>query len=200
MNLGDYIIYVDESGDHGLQNIDPDYPVFVLSFCCFRIEHYINQAVPQMQRFKFSYFGHDQVILHEHHIRKQKDEFSFLRLNQQLRTAFLIDINKLVENIPFEIFSIIVDKRNLKTKYISPINPYHLGLQFGLEIIYKHLLYYRQHHKKIHFIFEKRGKKEDARLSDEIRKISDNQDRIGWKKVNIDKIKFKMILDRKSVV
>src|SRR5690625_6863257 len=86
-----------------------------------------------------------------------------------------------------------------KTKYISPINPYHLGLQFGLEIIYKHLLYYRQHHKKIHFIFEKRGKKEDARLSDEFRKISDNQARIGWKQFDFDEIKFELIFaDKKS--
>jgi hypothetical protein len=32
----DFIIYVDESGDHSLESIDPDYPVFVLSFCIFR--------------------------------------------------------------------------------------------------------------------------------------------------------------------
>ena len=27
-----YVVYVDESGDHGLKNIDPNYPVFVLAF------------------------------------------------------------------------------------------------------------------------------------------------------------------------
>ncbi len=30
-----YIVYVDESGDHGLQNIDANYPYFVLAFCVF---------------------------------------------------------------------------------------------------------------------------------------------------------------------
>ena len=27
----DYIVYVDESGDHGLKTIDENYPVFVLA-------------------------------------------------------------------------------------------------------------------------------------------------------------------------
>lgn len=33
--FGDFIVYVDESGDHGLARMDPDYPVFVLAFCIF---------------------------------------------------------------------------------------------------------------------------------------------------------------------
>ncbi|MDH1620068.1 DUF3800 domain-containing protein [Pseudomonas sp. o96-267] len=28
-----YVVYVDESRDHGLESIDPNYPVFVLTFC-----------------------------------------------------------------------------------------------------------------------------------------------------------------------
>ena len=30
-----YIVYVDESGDHSLQSIDDNYPLFVLAFCNF---------------------------------------------------------------------------------------------------------------------------------------------------------------------
>ncbi|WP_233079829.1 DUF3800 domain-containing protein [Rheinheimera soli] len=30
-----YIVYVDESGDHSLQSIDENYPVFVLAFSIF---------------------------------------------------------------------------------------------------------------------------------------------------------------------
>ena len=33
MRSGDSIAYVDESGDHGLKNIDPQHPVFTLAFC-----------------------------------------------------------------------------------------------------------------------------------------------------------------------
>ncbi|MDR2189439.1 MAG: DUF3800 domain-containing protein [Azonexus sp.] len=41
-NWSDTIIYVDESGDHSLESIDPEYPVFVLAFCIFRKDEYIN--------------------------------------------------------------------------------------------------------------------------------------------------------------
>ncbi len=28
----DYLVFVDESGDHGLTSIEPSYPIFVLAF------------------------------------------------------------------------------------------------------------------------------------------------------------------------
>lgn len=33
-------MYVDESGDHSLQSIDDNYPMFVLAFCVFHKRHY----------------------------------------------------------------------------------------------------------------------------------------------------------------
>lgn len=53
MNYSDYIIYVDESGDHGLVSIDGDYPVFVLDFYIFRKGHYAREVIPRMQELKF---------------------------------------------------------------------------------------------------------------------------------------------------
>lgn len=69
-----YIIYVDESGDHSLQSIDDNYPVFVLAFCIFHKRHYSEAIVPALEKFKFNHFGHDQVVLHENEIRKEKGE------------------------------------------------------------------------------------------------------------------------------
>lgn len=37
--FSDYVVYVDESGDHSLASIDPDYPVFVLTLCVFHKRH-----------------------------------------------------------------------------------------------------------------------------------------------------------------
>ena len=37
--FSDYIVYVDESGDHSLESIDINYPVFVLAFCIFLNSH-----------------------------------------------------------------------------------------------------------------------------------------------------------------
>ena len=55
-----YIVYVDESGDHSLQSIDEQYPIFVLAFCVFHKRHYSEVIVPALEKFKFNYFGHDR--------------------------------------------------------------------------------------------------------------------------------------------
>ncbi|MCG5493329.1 DUF3800 domain-containing protein [Ectothiorhodospira variabilis] len=78
-NFSDYIVYVDESGDHGLQSLDPHYPVFVLAFCIFHKCYYSETVVSELQKFKFRHFGHDLVILHEHEIRKENGDFTFFR-------------------------------------------------------------------------------------------------------------------------
>jgi hypothetical protein len=44
--FSDYIVFVDDSGDHGMTTIDPNYPMFVLAFCVFHKEEYAATAVP----------------------------------------------------------------------------------------------------------------------------------------------------------
>ncbi len=63
-NFSDYIIYVDESGDHSLESIDKQYPVFVLAFCIFNKKIYSESIIRKLKEVKFKYFGHDMVILH----------------------------------------------------------------------------------------------------------------------------------------
>jgi len=46
--FGDYIVYVDESGDHGLVTMDPHYPIFVLAFCLFDKRTFAESVVPAM--------------------------------------------------------------------------------------------------------------------------------------------------------
>mgnify|MGYP000331903451 CR=1 FL=1 len=41
--FSDYVVYVDESGDHSLASIDRDYPVFVLALCVFHKRHYAEK-------------------------------------------------------------------------------------------------------------------------------------------------------------
>ena len=45
-DFSDYIVYADKSGDHGLVSIDPEYPVFALTFCIIRKENYIDVVGP----------------------------------------------------------------------------------------------------------------------------------------------------------
>jgi uncharacterized protein DUF3800 len=52
----DYIVFADESGDHGLTVIDPQYPVFVLSCCVFDKTQYVENVCPELQRFKLRWW------------------------------------------------------------------------------------------------------------------------------------------------
>ncbi len=45
--FSDFLIFADESGDHGLVSIDEQFPVFALVFCIVRKDDYVNQSCPQ---------------------------------------------------------------------------------------------------------------------------------------------------------
>jgi len=125
-------VYVDESGDHSLDSVSAEFPIFVLCFCIFKIEDYITQVVPAMQRLKFSTFGHDAMVLHSHDIRKSNGHFRFL-MDQNRRNRFLSLMNSTVWDSRFTIIAAIIDKRRLTRTYTDPESPYDLALKFCME-------------------------------------------------------------------
>jgi len=57
MSFGDYVVFVDESGDHSLEVINPDYPVFVLAFCIVSCRDYIERITLSVRALKYRYSG-----------------------------------------------------------------------------------------------------------------------------------------------
>lgn len=167
-----YIVYVDESGDHSLQSIDDNYPVFVLSFCVFHKRHYSEEVVSALEKFKFKHFGHDQVILHEHEIRKEKGVFTIFRSRAE-KHQFLHELTSIIEYSNFILISCVIDKRALRKQVDTASNPYHIALGFCLGALYGFLQEKNQHKKKTYVVVECRGKKEDAELELEFRRICD---------------------------
>ena len=172
MTWSDYVIYVDESGDHSLASIDRDYPVFVLDFCIFRKDHYAEVVSPRVQTFKFAHFGHDIVVLHEHDIRKQKPPFVFLK-SQTKRDSFMAGLNGLIEGADFTIIAAAIHKERLAQRYTEPDNPYEIALTFCMERAYKFLHAKGQHDRQTHIVVEKRGRREDDDLELAFRRIRD---------------------------
>lgn len=159
----DYIIYADESGDHGLDSIDQQYPVFVLSFCIFKKTIYNQEIIPMLQNLKFQFFEHDMIVLHSHEIRKARGPFKIL-VNRIIRQNFLEALNKLVENSLFTLISSVIDKRELKKQYVDPDNPYSIALGFCLERAKLFLNRKGQTDRLTYLILESRGKREDDEL------------------------------------
>jgi hypothetical protein len=177
MSFSEYIVYVDESGDHGLEKITPYYPVFVLAFCIFRKSDYIARIVPALQSFKFRYWGHDAVVLHEHEIRKSMgNDFSILN-DSAVRAPFMNDLNNIIETQPFHVIATVLRKEAHRALYAYPENPYHLSLEFCLEHLKLFLKSYGVDIEKqvTHLIFESRGPQEDNALELAFRRIMDRE-------------------------
>lgn len=172
-----FVVYVDESGDHSMQNVDDNYPIFVLAFCVFYKKHYSEKVVPALEKFKFNNFGHDIVILHERDIRKETGPFKFS--NEQEKLSFLGELTQIIDKSNFILISCVIDKAKIGGKLAEQDNPYHLALGFCLETLHELLVEKNQDGKKTHIVFECRGKKEDKDLELEFRRVCDGANRIG---------------------
>jgi hypothetical protein len=170
--FSDYVVYVDESGDHSLASVDREYPVFVLALCIFHKRHYAEKIIPAVEKLKFNYFGHDSVVLHENEIRKQKGAFAFLA-QRAVRDEFMGQLTSIMDASNFILIACVVDKARLPKSGGVSSNPYHIALGICLEALRTLLTEKRQVQLKTHVVVECRGKKEDAELELEFRRICD---------------------------
>lgn len=168
--FGEHIVFVDESGDHGLKSIDQNYPVFVLAFCIFSKEQYATTLVPDLKKFKFKHFGHDQIILHENDIRKDRGDFSILKTREK-KESFLDELSDIINATSFVFVAAVIRKDKLVSRYTTPGNPYHVALAFGLERVFYYLRSVGDIDLKTHIIVEKRGTREDEALELEFRRV-----------------------------
>jgi len=197
-DFSDFIVFADESGDHGMVSIDPQYPVFALTFCALRKADYVGTVVPAVQRFKFGIWGHDSVVLHEHEIRKSLGPFGLLRTDRALRTRFFDGLNALMEATPMTIYASVIDKVKHRAKYANPWNPYEIALHFCMERLHMMLTAHQEQGKTVHVVFESRGAKEDAELELEFRRIAGNNSHWGYRRHDFSRFDFQPVFIPKS--
>jgi len=171
--FNEYVVFVDESGDHGMLEINSDYPVFVLVFCVFKKDDYIDKIVPALTRLKYDVFGHDMLVLHEHEIRKKGGPFG--RMGKTSRENFMEKLNQLVINASFVLIAVVIKKSLFSKTSEYPQNPYACAMKIGLERIFEFLRMQKQADKELHLIFESRGHREDNDLQQEFLRIRSGQ-------------------------
>jgi hypothetical protein len=156
------MVFLDEAGDHSLDPVDKDFPVFVLVFLLCERSDYTDVIVPAFTRFKIEQFGHDGAILHSRDIRKAIGDFSFLQVPER-RETFYSDLNHLMRDAPFSLIAIAIRKNLHKQRYGgSSRNPYNLALEFGMERLKAYLDELDQ--REVTLLAEARGKNEDDAL------------------------------------
>ena len=165
----DYIIYVDESGDHSLTSVDKDYPMFVLAFCIFKKNLYTDNAVRKLKEFKFKHFGHDMVVLHENEIRRDKGNFKTLK-SKELKQNFMNELTSIIDEEDFTIIASAIRKENLYPHKSN--HPYNLALKHCMQMSHDFLKEKKQEELITHIVVEKRGQKEDEELELEFRRIN----------------------------
>ena len=170
----DFLVFIDESGDHSLVSIDEQYPIFVLTFVIVRKSDYANLIVPSFVHLKHEFFGHDSVVLHSHHIRKPRGEFAFL-LDAQMRQRFTDKLTSVIAAAPFTVVATVIRKVEHQRRYPQPRSPYDLALRFCMERAFHFLWAQEQKGRLTHMIAESRGRAEDADLEIQFGRVCRNE-------------------------
>jgi len=163
VDFSDYIVYADESGDHSLTAVNAEYPVFALAFCIFPVKSYVEYVVPAVQRLKFDFFGHDQVILHENEIRRRSEVFHFAG-DRDVYERFVERIDSLIRTADMTVIASVINKEMLAEQYFAADDPYDLALLFCMERCQMFFDGLGQTDCRTHIVFEGRGTSEDDGL------------------------------------
>ena len=158
-----YYIFLDESGDHGLKNIDPDFPIFALCGVIMSENQYTS-VKDDFNEIKHHFWDDKKVIFHSRDIRKCEKEFKIL-LDVSVKAEFYSKLDSAIKNNEFTIISSVIKKKKFTKKYGKlKSDVYEIALSFIVERAIFYIDSLENSVDKLYFIIEKRGKKEDAQL------------------------------------
>jgi hypothetical protein len=157
-----FLAFFDECGDHALDKIDRDFPLFVLALVVVERSVYQTQILPEFNQFKLRYFNHEGINLHSRDIRLAAGPFSLL-LNPTIRPQFITELSDIMDRVPFTLFISAIQKQAyLEQRGGNVTNPYDLALEFTMEGLFHFLITQGERHLPI--VADARGKREDNML------------------------------------
>lgn len=127
------VLFIDESGDHSLDVIDPQYPLFVLGGCVIDIDYHEKVVEPRLNQHKKNLFGRDDFILHTADIIRRRGIFQKLT-DKEFRERFYRETNQLMDEIDYMVVACVIKKNEHLTRYgLAAIDPYMLSLRILVE-------------------------------------------------------------------
>ena len=119
-----YNLFIDESGDHNLMQIDEQYPLFVLIGIVIKEDYHNSTVTEKLKEFKTKHFGNENIILHTADITRNKNGFEKLK-DTSFRTEFFEKLNSLIAEIDFKVIAAVIKKKDYKQRYgTRAIDPY----------------------------------------------------------------------------
>ncbi len=181
----DYMMFIDENGDSNLapilkkiqnkQVITDEEKYFTITGVIIKKRDLpkIRETILDLKNkfWKDGKYLYDnvekRVWFHSREIRKRKEAFSPKTIDYN---SFVIDLSKILVDMPYIIFSSTIDLERHCKKYDDPVHPYNLCLDFVLERLVKYYL----NEEKVAIMLESRGKDKDYELLTHIKRKIDH--------------------------
>ncbi|MGH2370028.1 MAG: DUF3800 domain-containing protein [Chloroflexota bacterium] len=127
------VMFLDESGDHSLKVIDPQYPVFVLGGVIVEAEYANGEMTERVRQFKQDLFGRTDLILHTADITRARNGFERL-LEPAFRQEFYARLNELMRVLEYSVVACAIRKDLHVLRYRSAaVDPYAFSLEILVE-------------------------------------------------------------------
>lgn len=127
------VLFLDESGDHNLGVIDPQYPLFVLGGIIVEKDYAEGDLTRAVQDFKRRLFGRDDIILHTADITRNRNGFEQLK-DPGFRANFYGELNALMRGLAFSVVACAIRKEDHLARYgVAALDPYMLSLDVLVE-------------------------------------------------------------------
>lgn len=194
-----YYLFLDESGDHGLSTINPEFPVFLLCGVIFSRDNYLNFRT-HLNRLKEHFWGGNTAILHSRDVRKCEKEFTIL-FDLGVKREFYEMLNSILSEEEYTVINAAIRKEAYVRRYgrLSS-DVYEIALSFIIERTVFLLDEISDEQKQLKIIIEKRGKKEDTRLKEHFQKIvSRGTGYVSAARVNAYKIQIEFKSKRENI-
>jgi hypothetical protein len=159
-----YRLYLDESGDHAYALLDaPTHRYLGLLGVWFREKDDYVAFSDDLEAFKRDLFGprpDEPVLLHRTEIINRRGPFGIL-VNPDKQREFDDKLLTVIARARFRMVCAVINKKEHRDRYITPMHPYHYCLQAVLDR-YCGWLNYKNAVGDV--VAETRGKKEDRQL------------------------------------
>lgn len=127
------IMYLDESGDHSLEMIDKDYPVFVLGGVIVERAYDRTELEPRIRQLKAGFLNDPNLILHTTDIIRGKNGFEALS-DADTRIAFYSALNALMRELDYAVVACAIKKQEHLDQYgEQAADPYLYSLDIVVE-------------------------------------------------------------------
>lgn len=133
------VMFLDESGNHDLERIDPQYPIFVLGGVIVDRTYAREVVEPSVRHLKRSFFGREDIVLHTAEIIRKQNDFACLE-DEELNRRFLVALTDMMREMEYEVVACAIKKDQHVARFgRTAADPYHYSLgvlveRFVLEI------------------------------------------------------------------